>query len=54
MRMMTAEWPASGTDRVRQFAEEVGDRKRTDCRGDKKETRSMRKTRLMSLPSHAL
>lgn len=40
MRMMSAEWLASGTDPVRLSAEGVEDRERErdDCREDKKET----------------
>ena len=37
MRMMSAEWLASGTDPVRLFAKGVEDRERNDCRGQERE-----------------
>lgn len=42
MRMMSAEWLASGTDPVRLSAKGVEDRERDDCREDKKEGESVR------------
>lgn len=42
MRMMSAEWLASGTDLVRVSAKGVEDRERDDCRDDKKERQSVR------------
>lgn len=44
MRMMSAEWLASGTDLVRESAKGVKDieRERDDCGEDKKERQSVR------------